>query len=179
MIYYKLTFNLLTLVFAKRSLAADILFLQLRVNLILGGETMFFKSRKKKLAEEAARKQAEDLKRAREEKRKQDEEIAYLHNQNAFYNICHMVKSLPKRRQVVVIQRYYNFYNDSHRSRCYMELVNRLKYEHRRNGTNYMFYHDGALIAFYAPTRLTLEFERALRNFSKDGCKFVHIRYYS
>lgn len=139
---------------------------------------MFFKSRKKKLEEEAARKHAKDLERAKQEQKKQAEQIAFLHNENAFYNICHMVKSLPKKRQVVVIQRYYNFYNDSHRNRCYLDLAKRLKREHYRNGTNYMFDHDYSIIAFYAPTRLTLEFERAIRNFSKDGCKFVHIRYY-
>lgn len=140
---------------------------------------MFFKSRKKDLEEEAARKHTADLERAKREQEKQEEDIAYLHNKNAFCNICHMVKSLPKKRQVVVVQRYYNFHNASHRNRCYLELAEKLKREHRRNGTNYMFGHNYSIIAFYAPTQLTLELDRALRYFSKDGHKFVHIRYYS
>ena len=75
---------------------------------------MFFSSRKK-LAEEALKKEQERLLR---EKTLQ-EARAYYKNIGTFFRITEMVRSLPKERQIVVVQRISVFKDNHERNRCY------------------------------------------------------------
>lgn len=133
--------------------------------------------KKRKLAEEAKKQekqriQEEAIQKAREESN------AYAANVQAFYEICHMVRSLPKERQIVVVQRRNIFKDKSDRNWFYKQLAHEMCRKHRASGQNWMSDYDDSLYAFYAPTKLTHEFRNALIEFSKDGYVIQGIRYY-
>lgn len=143
---------------------------------------MFFGSRKKKkLAEEARQKEQQ---RIQEEafKKACAECSAYAENAETFYRICDMVRSLPKKRHIVVVQRENVFRSNSDRNYAYLKLARKLHYQHQSTGQRWMSAfgeNDDALYAFYEPTKMTYHFRNALDKFSEDGYRIQHIRYYS
>lgn len=143
---------------------------------------MFFISRKKaKLAEEAQKQEERRIQEEKEQKRQKFVE-AIEENLATFYGICDMVRSLPKKRHIVVVQRENVFKSDSDRNWAYIQLARSLHYKHQSTGQKWMSAfgeNNDALYAFYEPTKLSLEFERALEKFSKDGYRIQRIRYYS
>ena len=141
---------------------------------------MFFGSRKKaKLLEEEARKE-EQARLQKELIRKRDETTAaYYANKEIFVKICHMVRSLPKKRQIVVVQRKYIFKDKHERNWCYLEMADQMRRQYRLTGSKWIRGFDDSLYAFYAPTKLDCSILNALRYFSEDGCRITHIRYYS
>lgn len=140
---------------------------------------MFFSSRKKKkLAEEARKLEQQRIEQEAIQKIKQ-EAAAYKANLETFTRICDMVRSRPKERQLVVVQRRYIFKEKSERSWHYRQLAWEMFRKHRANGQKWMSYCDNSLYAFYAPTKLDDDFREALKEFSKDGYLIQRIRYYS
>ena len=143
---------------------------------------MFFSSRKKaKLAEEARR---QEQLRIQEEVEKERQKFVEAHKENlaTFYRICDMVRSLPKKRHIVVVQRENVFKSDSDKNWAYLKLARRLHYKHQSTGQKWLSEfgeNNDALYAFYEPTKLSLDFEIALEKFSKDGHRIQRIRYYS
>lgn len=132
-----------------------------------------------------ARKQEEERQRIQQEAAAQkavDEVTAYAYNSETFYRICDMVRSLPKKRHIVVVQRENVFKSNSDRNDAYLWLARRLHYQHLITGKRWMSAfgenHD-ALYAFYEPTKVNYEFRDALGKFSKDGYRIQRIRYYS
>ena len=139
---------------------------------------MFFSWRKKrKLAEEAKKFEQQCI---QEEAIRKEKEYAaaYKANLETFSKICDNVRSLPKERQIVVVQRRNIFKEKSDRSWFYKQLAHTMFSEHRRCGLNWMSDYDDSLYAFYAPTRMNHEFREALKKFSKDGYIIQRIRYY-
>ena len=133
--------------------------------------------KKRKLAEEAKKQeeqriQEEAIQKAREESN------AYAYNIETFYRICDMVSSLPKERQIVVVQRRNIFKDKSDRNWFYKQLAFEMCRKHRASGQNWMSCYDDSLYAFYSPTKLTYEFRQALKEFSKDAYLIQRIRYY-
>ena len=108
---------------------------------------MFFSSRKKeKLAEEAQQKEQARLK----QEAAIQEANAYSANLETFYRICDMVRSLPKKRQIVVVQRI-NIFKDNHeRNQCYLNLAKEMRRYNRVLGSKWITFNDGSLYAFYA-----------------------------
>lgn len=143
---------------------------------------MFIGSRKKaKLAEEARK---QEQRRIQEEVEQKRQEFVEAHRENlaTFYRICDMVRSLPKKRHIVVVQRENVFKSNSDRNWAYLTLARSLHYKHQSTGQKWLSAfgeNNDALYAFYEPTKLSLEFERALEKFSKDGYRIQRIRYYS
>lgn len=132
---------------------------------------MFFSSRKKKrLAEVQAQEQAQA--------RLKQETYAYSANLETFYRICDMVRSLPKKRQIVVVQRKNTFKNNQNRNWRYLKLAEEMRRHYRAVGLKWITSDDGSLYAFYAPTKVDYEFRRALKEFSKGGYHIQRIRYY-
>ena len=144
---------------------------------------MFFMSQKKARLEEEKRKQ-EQL-RIQEEatiQKARDERNAYAENEETFDRICDMVRSLPKKRHIVVVQRENVFKSDQDRNLAYIQLARRLHHRHLITGQRWMSAYgqnNDALYAFYEPTNLYPHFDGALVNFSKDGHRIQRIRYYS
>ena len=138
---------------------------------------MFFSSRKKKKLAEEAQAQEQARINLKQEVALQ-ETNAYQTNVKTFYRICDMVRSLPKKRQIVVVQRINTFKDDYDRNRGYMELARNISRQHRINGTKWISAYNGSLFAFYSPTRLGFNFNQALKEFSKDGYVIQRIRYY-
>lgn len=132
---------------------------------------MFFSSRKKKkLAEETQRKAQEEAQR--------QEILAYNANLETFYTICDMVRSLPKKRQIVVVQRKNTFKNDQDRNWCYLKLAKKMLSQYRAFGLTWISSDDGSLYAFYLPDEMTFGFDKAILEFSKGAYRIQHIRYY-
>ena len=137
---------------------------------------MFFSSRKKKrLAETQAQEQEQT--RLKQEAALQ-EAYAYSKNINTFYRVCDMVRSLPKERQIVVVQRKNEFSDNHYRNACYLKLAQKMKSEYRRFGKTWMRDDDNCLYAFYMPTKIDDKFRKALTEFSKGGYIIQRIRYY-
>lgn len=133
--------------------------------------------KKRKLAAEAKRQEEQRIQE--EELEKQRKEVAaYKENLEKFYMICDMVCSLPKERQIVVVQRRNIFKEKSDRSWFYKQLAHEMFRKHRAYGLNWMSDYDDSLYAFYAPTNFTHEFKQALLQFSKDGYVIQRIRFY-
>lgn len=87
------------------------------------------------------RKLAEEVKKREEQRIKEDtlleamkESYAYADNINTFYRICDMVRSLPKKRKIVVVQRKNIFKDDSDRNWCYLKTAREMASQHRLNG---------------------------------------------
>lgn len=143
---------------------------------------MFFSSRKKaKLAEEARRQEQLRMQKEAEQNRQKFVE-AHKENMATFYKICDMVRSLPKKRHIVVVQRENVFKSDSDRNWAYLKLARKLHYKHQFTGQKWLSEfgeNNDALYAFYEPTKLSLDFEIALKKISKDGHRIQRIRYYS
>lgn len=142
---------------------------------------MFFISQKKEKLEEARK---QEQRRIQEEKEKKRQEFieAYDENLVRFYRIFDMVRSLPKKRHIVVVQRENVFKSDSERNCAYLELARKLHYRHQSTGQKWMraFGKNGdALYAFYEPTKLSIELESVLRKLSEDGHRIQRIRYFS
>lgn len=142
---------------------------------------MFFRSRKKAKLEEA---QKQEQRRIQEEKEQKRQKFVEAHRENrvTFYRVCDMVRSLPKKRHIVVVQRENVFKSDSDRNWAYLQLARSLHYRHQSTGQKWLSAfgeNNDALYAFYEPTKLSLEFESALEKFSKDGYRIQRIRYYS
>ena len=136
---------------------------------------MFFSWRKKrKLDKEQHHLQEELIKKEILEK----EATAYSTNLETFYKICDMVRSLPKERQIVVVQRRNIFKEPSDRSWFYKQIAHEMFHRHKACGEKWMSDYDDSLYAFYAPTRLDYHFRKALKKFSKDGYVIQRIRYY-
>lgn len=136
---------------------------------------MFFSSRKKKeLAEEA---QAQEQARLKQEAALK-EVYAYSKNSETFYRICDMVRSLPKERQIVVVQRKNISKSNHDRNSCYLKIAKRMRHEYLYNGKNWISDNHNCLYAFYAPTKLDYKFRQALEEFSKGGYLIQRIRYY-
>ena len=139
---------------------------------------MFFSwCKKRKLAAEAKKQEEQRIK---EEEIRKEKEYAAAYNANleTFYKICDMVRSLPKERQIVVIQRRNIFKENSVRSWFYKQLAHEMFLKHRAYGLNWMSDYDDSLYAFYAPTKMNPEFREALKEFSKNGYIIQRIRYY-
>lgn len=132
-----------------------------------------------------ARKQEEERQRIEQEaaiQKSRDERNAYAENAEIFYRICNMVRSLPKKRHIVVVQRENVFSSNSDRNHAYLMLARRLHYQRQSTGRRWMSAYgenDDALYAFYEPTELYPHFDSALVKFSKDGYRIQRIRYYS
>lgn len=140
---------------------------------------MFFSSRKKKkLAEEAQKMEQQRLQEEAIQKAKKEAD-AYHANLHTFYSICDMVRSLPKKREIVVVQRKNTFTDKSHRNWCYLQIAHEMKRQHRLHGKTWMSDYNESLYAFYAPTKVDYKFRRALEEFSKNGYLIQRIRYYS
>ena len=139
---------------------------------------MLFSWRKKKKLEAEAKKQEEQriVEESLEESLK--EAYAYSENVKTFYKICDMVRSLPKERQIVVVQRVNFFKDKSDRNWFYKQLAHEMFWKHRQNGKKWMSDFENSVYAFYAPTRLTHEFRQVLKDFSKGGHLIQHVRYY-
>jgi len=143
---------------------------------------MFFSSRKKaKLAEEARK---QEQRRIQEEVEKKRQKFVEAHRENlaTFYRICDMVRCLPKKRHIVVVQRENVFKSDSDRNYAYLMLARELHYQYQSTGKRWMSAfgkNDDALYAFYEPSKLYPHFDNALVKFSKDGHRIQRIRYYS
>lgn len=136
---------------------------------------MFFSSRKKKKLESEAKKQEQQ----RIEKEKAHKEaLSYSANLNTFYRICDMVRSLPKERQIVVVQRKNIFKNNHERNWCYLKLAKQMRQESLYNGKTWISDSSKCLYAFYAPIYVDYNFRQALKEFSKDGYLIQRIRYY-
>lgn len=131
------------------------------------------------------RKQEEERQRIQQEaatQKARDERNAYAENEETFYRICDMVRSLPKKRHIVVVQRENVFKSDSDRNYAYLMLARKLHYQYQSTGKRWMSAfgkNDDALYAFYEPTKLYPHFDNALVKFSKDGHRIQRIRYYS
>ena len=139
---------------------------------------MFFSSRKKKrLAEAEVQAQKQEQACLKQEAALQ-EAYAYSKNINTFYRICDMVRSLPKERQIVVVQRKNEFSDKHYQNACYLKLAEKMRSEYRRFGNTWMHDEDNCLYAFYAPTNLDYKFRQALKEFSKGGYIIQRIRYY-
>lgn len=143
---------------------------------------MFFISRKKAKLAEAERKQEQQ--RIQEEAEKKRKKFVEAHKENlaTFYRICDMVRSLPKKRHIVVVQRENVFKSDSDRNWAYLKIARSLHYKHQSSGQKWLSgfgENNDALYAFYEPTELSIDFETALEKFSKDGHLIQRIRYYS
>ena len=129
---------------------------------------MFFKFRKSSELEENEKKEQQLIEE--EKNRKQHEyHAACDENEKTFYTICHMVRSLPKERQIVVVQRKNIFKDKHHRNECYLEMARRMSYEHRLVGKNWISGYYDSLYAFYKPSVYTFGFVEALYKFSKNG----------
>lgn len=143
---------------------------------------MFFSSRKKKkLAEEAQKQEQQRIQQEAKQKLIISTD-AFVYNKVIFNNICNMVRSRPKERHIVVVQRKNVFRSNSDRNRAYLELATSLHYKHQSTGQMWMCAYGNnsdALYAFYKPTKLTDELEHVLEIFSEDGFRIKHIRYYS
>lgn len=137
---------------------------------------MFFSSRKNKRLAEA---QAQEQEQARLKQEAAIQEVyAYNKNINTFYRICDMVRSLPKERQIVVVQRK-NIFKDNHdRNSCYLKLAKQMRHEYLYNGKTWISDNYNCLYAFYAPTKMDYKFRQSLKDFSKGGCLIQRIRYY-
>lgn len=139
---------------------------------------MFFNSRKQAKLEEENRKKEQQRLEEENARKEREYHIAFSANKDIFYNICHMVRSLPKEREIVVVQRK-NIFKDNHdRNKCYLEMAKRMSREHRLFGKKWISGYDDSLYAFYKPTLYTYELVEPLRNFSKDGYRIQRIRYY-
>jgi len=133
--------------------------------------------KKRKLAEETKKReeqriQEEALQKAREECN------AYADNLETFYRICDMVRSLPKKRKIVVVQRKNTFKDDSDRNWWYLNAARKMSSQHRLNGATWISFCNYSLYAFYAPTDVDFRFIQALEEFSKGGYHIQRIRYY-
>jgi len=133
--------------------------------------------KKRKLAEETKKQEEQRLQEEALQKEK-NEAAAYKENIEKFYMICDMVRSLPKERQIVIVQRRNIFKEKSDRSWFYKQLAHEMFRKHRAYGQNWMSDYDDSLYAFFAPTKLTYEFKKVLKEFSKDGYVIQRIRYY-
>jgi len=92
-----------------------------------------------------------------------------------------MVRSLPKKRHIVVVQRENVFESDQDRNWAYIQLARRLHNMNKSTSQKWLSAfgeNDDALYAFYEPTKLNCDFELALKKFSKDGHRIQRIRYY-
>ena len=138
---------------------------------------MFFKSRKQTKLEENRKKYQ---KRQEDEKAKQEHEynVAFTANKEIFKKICHMVRSLPKERQIVVVQRVDIFVDNHDRNECYMDMAQLMSKAHRLSGREWIHGYNDSLYAFYKPNWFTCSFMEALLEFSKDGYRIQRIRYY-
>ena len=142
---------------------------------------MFFISRKKAKLEEV---QKQEQRRIQEEAEQKRQKFVEAHRENlaTFYRICDMVRSLPKKRHIVVVQRENVFKSDSDRNWAYLKLAKRLHYKHQSTGQTWLKAfgeNEDALYAFYEPTELTLGLRRVIEDFSKDGHRMQRIRYFS
>ena len=143
---------------------------------------MFFSSRKKKKLAEEARKLEQQRIQEEAERKRFISANAFVDNKVIFNNICNLVRSLPKERHIVVVQRQNVFRSNSDRNWAYLQLARTLHYKHQSTGQNWLSAYgenNDSLYAFYEPTKLTLEFEKTLEKFSKDGYRIQRIRYYS
>lgn len=134
--------------------------------------------KKRKLAEEAKKQekqriQEEALQKAREES------YAYTDNVQTFYRICDMVRSLPKERKIVVVQRNGIFQDDSDRNWWYLKTAREMARQHRLNGATWISFCNYSLYAFYMPTKIDDNFRQALEDFSRGGYHIQRIRYYN
>ena len=135
---------------------------------------MFFGWRKRKKLEEETKKQEQQ--RILEEAK--IEAYAYSANLETFYKICDMVRSLPKKRQIVVVQRKNSFQDDSRRNWWYMKAAREMRHQNRVNGAKWISFCNYSLYAFYMPVKLDYDFRQALADFSKGGYLIQRIRYY-
>ena len=133
--------------------------------------------KKRKLAKEA-KKQEEQRIKEEAIKETREEMNAYADNLQTFYNICHMVRSLPKKRKIVVVQRKNTFKDDSDRNWWYLKAAREMASQHRLNGAIWISSCNYSLYAFYAPINLDYKFIQALEEFSKGGYHIQRIRYY-
>lgn len=142
---------------------------------------MFFISRKKAKLEEERKQEERRIQEEAEQKRQNFIE-AHRENLKTFYRICDMVRSLPKKRHIVVVQRENVFKSDSDRNWAYLKLARSLHYKHQSTGQTWIRAfgeNKDALYAFYEPTKLSFELEKVLGDFSKDGHRIHRIRYFS
>ncbi|MBQ2835622.1 MAG: hypothetical protein IJE68_02155 [Clostridia bacterium] len=137
---------------------------------------MFFSSRKKKRLAEA---QAQEQEQARlKQEAAIQEASAYTKNAKTFYRICDMARSLPKERQIVVVQRKNTFKDNYARSLAYMKTAREMRRQYQLNGNKWISAYNDSLYAFYLPTKVNFQFTRALLKFSKGGYLIQRIRYY-
>ena len=134
--------------------------------------------KKRKLVEEAQqmeqqRLQEKELQKAREEAN------AYAYNIDTFYRICDMVRSLPQKRKIVVVQRKNTFEDNSERNWWYLVTAREMARQHRLNGATWISTCNHSLYAFYAPTNVNYKFRQALEEFYKGGYRIQRIRYYN
>ena len=139
---------------------------------------MFFTFRKKaKLAEEAKKLELQLL-QEEAAAREHENYTAYEENKKIFVNIiCHMVRSLPKRRQIVVIMRKDVFRDKYEKNKCYLALARKLYYDHRSN-VKWISGYNKSIYAFKMPTKLDEDFNKALLEISEGGYRIYRIRYY-
>ena len=90
-----------------------------------------------------------------------------------------MVRSLPKKRKIVVVQRKNTFKDNSDRNWCYLKTAREMARQHRLNGTTWISTCNHSLYAFYAPTKVDYKFRQALEEFYKGGYRIQRIRYYN
>ena len=139
---------------------------------------MFFKSRKQAKIEEENRKKEHQLLEEEKVKKEREYHVAFNENERTLYRIFDMVRSLPKEREIVVVQRK-NIFRDNHeRNKCYLDMACRMSHEGWLYRKKWISGYDDALFAFYKTTDFSLDFISALENFSKDGYRIQRIRYY-
>ena len=146
---------------------------------------MFFSSRKREKLLEKALSKVQAINQAQEQARLNhkrevalQETNAYQENVQTFYRICDMVRSLPKKRQIVVVQRKNIFKGNHDRNSCYLKLAKQMRHEYLYNGKAWISDNYNCLYAFYAPTKIDSKFRQALEEFSKGGHRIQRIRYY-
>ena len=140
---------------------------------------MFFKSRKQAKIEEENRKKEQQRLEEENAQKEHEFQMALEENQQILFGrICHMVRSLPKERQVVVVQRK-NIFKDKHdRNKCYLKMAYHMSREHRLYGKKWISGYDDSLYAFYKPTIYTFGLIEPLYKFSEGGYRIQRIRYY-
>lgn len=134
--------------------------------------------KKRKLAKEAKKQEEQRIQEEKIQKAREDMN-AYAYNVETFYRICDMVRSLPKKRKIVVVQRKNIFKDDSDRNWWYLNTARKMACQHRLNGATWISTCNYSLYAFYAPVDVDFRFRQALEDFSKGGYRIQRIRYYN
>jgi len=138
---------------------------------------MFFIFRKKaKLAEEAQKREQQKLLQEAIQ-REQVKHAAFEANKQIFQNICHMVRSLPQEREIVIVMRKDVFRDKYEKNKCYLALARELYYNYHSN-VKWISAYNKSIYAFKKPTKLDDDFNEALLEFSEGGYRISRIRYY-